>query len=209
MCRPSACQRPGALYECCRRSLRVVVGICTAVEHRLCAPPTCEYRMAVGHSPTLVGNYLTPTQSELTTVGGEVKARGELVRIAALKDQDSSPLRESVGLCHFKIYQGAMQGLAVGAECSSPSVMGVLVWCRRGVLKWGLVPPPLCDISSGCCFFTGPWTVTRSSLCVLRWVAAFCRPLRPVLLLVSFPRSWSPVVGVPALCWLRWVPFVC
>ena len=24
-------------------------------------------------------------------------------------------------------------------------------------------PPPPCDIPSGCCFFTGPWTVTRSS----------------------------------------------
>ena len=56
---------------------------------------------------------------------------------------------------------------------------------------------PLCDIPSGCCSFTGPWTVTRSSLRMLRRVAAFCRPLRPVLLLVSFPRSWSPVVGVP------------
>ena len=59
---------------------------------------------------------------------------------------------------------------------------------------------PLCDIPSGCCFFTGPWTVTRSSLRMLRWVAAFCRPLRPLLLLVSFPRSRSPVVGVPGLC---------
>ena len=55
---------------------------------------------------------------------------------------------------------------------------------------------PLCDIPSGCSFFTGPWTVTRSSLRMLRRVAAFCRPLRPVLLLVSFPRSRSPVVGV-------------
>ena len=53
---------------------------------------------------------------------------------------------------------------------------------------------PLCDIPSGCCFFTGPWTVTRSSLRMLRRVAAFCWPLRPVLLLVSFPRSRSPVV---------------
>ena len=35
---------------------------------------------------------------------------------------------------------------------------------------------PLCDIPSGC-FFTGPWTVTRSSLRMLRQVAAFCRPL--------------------------------
>ena len=70
------------------------------------------------------------------------------------------------------------------------------------------LPPSLCDIPSGCCFFTVPWTVTRSSLRMLRRVAAFCRPLRPVLLLVSFPRSRSPVVGVPALCWM-WqdVPF--
>ena len=63
-------------------------------------------------------------------------------------------------------------------------------------------PPPLCDIPSGCCSFTGPWTVTRSSLRMLRRVAAFCRPLRPVLLLVSFRRSRSPVVGVLGLCWM-------
>ena len=60
--------------------------------------------------------------------------------------------------------------------------------------------PPPCDIPSGCCSFTGPWTVTRSSLRMLRRVAAFCRPLRPVLLLVSFPRSRSPVVGALGLC---------
>ena len=71
-----------------------------------------------------------------------------------------------------------------------------------------LIVPPPCDIPSGCCSFTGPWTVTRSSLRMLRRVAAFCRPLRPVLLLVSFLRSQSPVVGVPGLCWM-WqdVPF--
>ena len=66
----------------------------------------------------------------------------------------------------------------------------------------GWTPPPLCDIPSGCCSFTGPWTVSRSSLRMLRQVAAFCRPLRPVLLLVSFPRSRSPVVGVLGLCWM-------
>ena len=140
-----------------------------------------------------------------------------------------------------------------------------------------LSPPLLCDIPSGCGFFTGPWTVTRPSLCMLRRVAgwlehragggrgvrvglrlplprdalegkgprrppqkrfdrrleevakavgggyrwlpmpltlalaisAFCRPLQPVLLLVSFPHSRSPVVGVPGLCWMwRDVPFV-
>ena len=69
-------------------------------------------------------------------------------------------------------------------------------------------PPPVCDIPSGCCSFTGPWTVTRSSLRMLRRVAAFCRPLRLVLLLVSFPRSRSPVVGVLGLCCMwHGVPF--
>ena len=43
---------------------------------------------------------------------------------------------------------------------------------------------PLCDIPLPCCFFTGPWTVVRSTLCMLRWVAAFCWPLRPVFLTV-------------------------
>ena len=50
-------------------------------------------------------------------------------------------------------------------------------------------PPPTCDIPSRCCFVTGPRAVTRSSLRMLRRVSALCRPLRPVLLLVSFPRS--------------------
>ena len=47
---------------------------------------------------------------------------------------------------------------------------------------------PLWNIPSGCGFFAEPWTVTRSSLCVLRQVAAFCRPLRPVFLVVSLSR---------------------
>ena len=67
---------------------------------------------------------------------------------------------------------------------------------------------PLCDVPSGCCFFTRPWTVTRSSLRMLRRVAAFCRPLRPVLLLVSFLPLQSAVVGVLGLCWMwRDAPF--
>ena len=44
---------------------------------------------------------------------------------------------------------------------------------------------------------------------MLRWVAAFCRPLRPVLLLVSFPRSRSAVVGVLGLCWMWQYPTGC
>ena len=68
----------------------------------------------------------------------------------------------------------------------------------RGDLGNSSQPPfaPLCDIPSGCCSFAGPWTVTHSSLRMLRRVAAFYRPLRPVLLLVSR----SPVVGVLGLC---------
>ena len=46
----------------------------------------------------------------------------------------------------------------------------------------------------------GPWTVARSSLRTLRRVATFRWPLLPVLLLVSFPRPRSPVVGVLGLC---------
>ena len=68
-----------------------------------------------------------------------------------------------------------------------------------GPITWGWAAP-LCEIPSCCCSFMGPWTVTRSSLRMLRRVAALCRPLRPMLLLVSFPRSRSPVVGVLELC---------
>ena len=39
---------------------------------------------------------------------------------------------------------------------------------------------------------------------MLRRFTAYCRPLWPVLLLVSFLRSRSPVVGVLGLCWLLW-----
>ena len=99
-------------------------------------------------------------------------------------------------------------------------VLGVRLGCDKVRRCWSPNHPnhtprlaletPLCDIPSGCCSFTGPWTVTRSSLRMLRWVAAFCRPLRPVLLLVSFPRSRSPVVGVLGLCWMwHGVPFAC
>ena len=38
-------------------------------------------------------------------------------------------------------------------------------WCSAAHAN-----PPLCDIPSGGCFFTGPWTVTRSSLRMLRRV---------------------------------------
>ena len=84
-----------------------------------------------------------------------------------------------------------------------------VLWCLLTGI-WVMKPRPLCDIPSGCCSFTGPWTVTRSSLHMLRRVATFCRQLRPVLLLVSFPRSRSPVVGVLGLCWVwHGVPFAC
>ena len=54
---------------------------------------------------------------------------------------------------------------------------GTGTWRIRGAPIF-LRPAPPCDIPSGGCFFTGPWTVPRSSLRMLRRVAAFCRPLR-------------------------------
>ena len=93
-------------------------------------------------------------------------------------------------------------------HCSPPPSSKTAPSVDLQTLK-GACSPPLCDIPSGCCFFTGPWTVTRSPLRMLRRVAAFCRPLRPVLLLVSFSRSRSPVVRVLGLCWMWYgVPFV-
>ena len=94
-------------------------------------------------------------------------------------------------------------------HCIHSSVLWLpLLLNRAGVklplpVSLTLLPPcpsPLCDIPSGCCSFTGPWTFTCSSLRMLRRVAAFCRPLQPVLLLVLFPRPRSPVVGVLGLC---------
>ena len=93
-----------------------------------------------------------------------------------------------------RYYRGTESGV-LGREGG-----GVPGMCISGGGGGSLSSTPLCDIPSGCCSFTGPWTVTRSSLRMLRRVAAFCRPLRPVLLLVSFPRSRSPVVGVLGLC---------
>ena len=81
-----------------------------------------------------------------------------------------------------------------GGGRTSVSWAGWSGWDAEGLHRHRRVegprpPPPPCDIPSGCCFFTGPWTVTRSSLRMLHRVAAFCRPLRPVLLLVSFLRG--------------------
>ena len=89
---------------------------------------------------------------------------------------------------HFGL-EGGGESRGEGGDPPPPMLHAILI-----------LPYPPCDSPSGCCSFTGLWTVTHSSLRTLRRVAAFCRPLRPVLLLVSFPRSRSPVVGVLGLC---------
>ena len=71
-----------------------------------------------------------------------------------------------------------------------------------------LPPPPLCDIPSGCCFFTGPWTVTRASLRMLRRVALsvgrcgrWCRA--GVVSAFAEPSGWcagAVLVAVDAVC---------
>ena len=106
----------------------------------------------------------------------------------ALSEQRHGPYTCCRGTQATKRHWGALTTVpAVQPPCGTPQ------------LTFVMYPPP-CAMPSGCCSFTGPWTVTRSSLRMLRRVAAFCRPLRPVLSLVSLPRSRSPVVSVPGLC---------
>ena len=77
------------------------------------------------------------------------------------------PWHESCKDCH--VAMASLCSCATGRQNKhdefSKSMPPTLQRCGR--------PCPLCDIPSGCCFFTGPWTVTRSSLRMLRWVAAF------------------------------------
>ena len=64
----------------------------------------------------------------------------------------------------------------------------LVVHHRLAVFLWACGP-------LGCCVFTGPWRVTRSSLGMLRRVGVFWQPLRPVFLLVSLPRQRRPVIS--------------
>ena len=85
---------------------------------------------------------------------------------------------------------------------SSPAPLETLRLCsRKG-------PTPCVTFRLVVVSLRGPGRSPVLPLRMLRWVASFCRLLRPVLLLVSFPRSRSPVVGVLGLCWM-WhsVPF--
>ena len=70
-------------------------------------------------------------------------------------------------------------------------LLGWTVFCRPKIAGLHVTnnPPPRCGIPSGCCFFTAPWTVTRSSLRVLRWVAAAGAPAGVVVVLAG-PSSW-------------------
>ena len=139
----------------------------------------------------------------------------KVAKIDWLRNDQQRSLREAAwGLASSKIEVGASGCTDNGSRRTYSARRGCLrapenfECMHRGVL--GLFFTPLCDIPSGCCSFTGPWTVTCSSLRMLRRVAAFCRPLRPVLLPVSFPRSRSPVVGVLGLCWMwHGAPFAC
>ena len=117
------------------------------------------------------------------------------------------PWGQSRWPCVERVPEGAEGPALQRAVALCPAQPAKTEPCERRARNVRAPPPPLCDIPSGCCSFMGPWTVTRSSLRMLRRGAAFCRPLRPVLLLVSFPRSRSPVVGVPGLCGMWRVPF--
>ena len=106
-------------------------------------------------------------------------------------------------LQHGALHTRTGHGGSDPAPHRATGAAGARCWARGGGSGFSLRPArlaPPCDIPSGCCFFTGPRTVTRSSLRMLRRVAAFCRPLQPVLRLVSFPRPHQLVHW--GLCWL-------
>ena len=177
----------------------------------------------IGHQP---GHCLTTAECRLTSgcfVGGlpvvpftalQTAQRGSLIhlpwttipgggRASRLSECASGCFRVDALVHHLRRDSSAWLPPTPGELRSSPPQGRLELggWVREsGVWLGPTPPPPLCDIPSGCCSFTGQWTVTRSSLRMLRRVAAFCRPLRPVLPLVSFLRSRSPVVGVPGLC---------
>ena len=84
-------------------------------------------------------------------------------------------------------------------------------------------PPPACDSPSGCCLFTGPWTVSPSHVASGRCFvsAAAAGALAGVVSVFAEPSSWCagavldaafarqrrPVVGMLGLCWLLWGSF--
>ena len=72
------------------------------------------------------------------------------------------------------------QGSSIDAR-PSPAV-GHHAPCTRAALRpiWTPPPPSLCGILSFVGFLTGPWIVTRSSLCKLLWVVVAHSPARPV-----------------------------
>ena len=131
---------------------------------------------------------------------------GKLRTIFAKKRPNSRPLTEELpfqprrnsGYCTCAQAAGSTEAGKKMGSSAAYKTRGPFLSQKMGH-EASSAPPP-CDMPSRCCSFTGPWTVTRSSLRMLRRVAAFCRPLRPVLLLVSFPRSRSPVVGVLGGC---------
>ena len=148
------------------------------LDHEL---PSAEYqlRTSTNKTPQVLTRARLSGDRDLHRTGGE----GSEAKKKRLCSQIRPPTSGPFDKCHFFLRK--MSDVCWGGQAEEPRLPSR--------------PPPR-DSPSGCCSFTGPWTVTRSSLRMLRRVAAFCRPLRPVLLLVSFPRSQSPVVGVPGLC---------
>ena len=83
--------------------------------------------------------------------------------------------------------EGTLEGsrFPVSGGATESEIPGAL-WVGRTIIKRTAPGVRHCDRTSRyrthapLCDITGPWTVTRSSLRMLRRVAAFCRPLRPV-----------------------------
>ena len=117
-----------------------------------------------------------------------------------------------MGPCMLRVHQlpSTLPSAAIQSHPSSPLILSLRI-CNTPTVSTNhrtrdqSPPPRYTPPQPPCVTFrlvaVSLWgrTVTRSSLRMLRRVAAFCRPLRPVLLLMLFSRSRSPVVGVLGL----------
>ena len=114
-------------------------------------------------------NFLRRLEKLSTTWGGGLDRPTHPKRSAALP-----PFSDTCLGC-IQHHHSCIHAFSISSDVHCGS-RGTLRWA--GAMNTRLVcrrcgAIPLCDIPSGCSFFPGPWTVTSSSLRVLRQVVAF------------------------------------
>ena len=114
---------------------------------RWCLVPVCSYK-AVGYAVPC--NCIPLGDTKWARVGG---GHREIINCCLLRSPNSGWDEPPVtAFPHAPVFEAFPQAI--------PCLTLLLAIGKR----WAA---PLCDIPSGCCSFTGPWTVTRSSLRIL------------------------------------------